>query len=74
MKKIFIVWNQTNYGDGYEFLGAYTSKTKAQKAYSAEMKERYGTANFDKLLDLWCDGDSGCEDSWKITEIEMVEN
>lgn len=71
MKKIYIVWNQTNYGVGYEFLGAYTSKAKAQKAYHDEMLERYGTANLDKLLDIWLDNDD--IDSWQITEIEVKE-
>lgn len=70
MKKIYIVWNMTNYNDGYEFLGAYTTKAKATQAYREEMKSRYGTTNIDKLLDLWMH-DYG-DDSWRIEEIEIV--
>lgn len=72
MRKVYIVWNMTNYGVGYEFLGAYTTKAKAQKAYNAEMKARYGTTNQNKLFDLWDDG-SGCADSWGINEVEVRE-
>lgn len=71
MKKIYLVWNLTNYDCGYEFLGAYKSKASAKKAYNKEMKERYGTTSEDKLLDLWEDADAGCCDSWKISEIEI---
>lgn len=73
MKKVYLVWNLTNYDLGYEFLGAFTSKTKATKAYNNEMKKRYGTTNIDKLFDLWDDAETGCADSWKITEVEVRE-
>lgn len=71
IKKMYIVWNMTNYGNGYEFLGAYTTKAKAQKAYNSEMKARYGTTNIDKLIDLW--SNDGGDDSWRIEEVEVVE-
>ena len=69
MRKVYVVWNMTNYGDGYEFLGAYTSKAKAKKAYNAEMRARYGTTNRDKLLDLW--EDDGGTDDWHISEVAV---
>lgn len=69
MRKAYIVWNLTNYDDGYEFLGVYLTKAQAKKAYNAEMKARYGTTNEDKLLDIWNDGESGCVDSWRIEGI-----
>lgn len=71
MKKLYLVWNLTNYDDGYEFLGAYKSKANAKKAYNKEMKARYGTTNEDKLWDLWDNADTACCDSWRIEEITI---
>ena len=73
MKKVYLVWNLTNYGYGFEMLGAYTTKAKAEKAYRAEMLSRYGTTDIDKLLDLWNRTDEGCADSWNITPLEVKE-
>lgn len=67
---MYIVWNMTNYNDGYEFLGLYKTKASAEQAYKREMKARYGTTNEDKLYDLW-DSDDGCTDSWRIEEIPI---
>lgn len=66
--KMYLVWNLTNYGDGYEFFGLYNTKANATKAYNQHMEGLYGTTDEDKLLELWDDG-SGCADSWKIDEI-----
>lgn len=67
--KMYLVWNLTNYNDGYEFLGLYSTKANAIKAYKQHMKKLYGTTNEDKLLELWEDVESGSTDSWKINEI-----
>lgn len=67
--KMYLVWNLTTYGDGYEHLGLYNTRADAEKAYSKEMKKRYGTTDEDKLWDLWDDGNNG--DSWKIDEIDI---
>ena len=67
--KMYLVWNLTNYGDGYEFLGLYNTKANAIKAYKQHMKKLYGTTNEDKLLDLWEDVENGSTDNWKINGI-----
>lgn len=71
MKQAYLIWNLTNYGDGFEMLGAYPTRAKAEKAYRAEMKKRYGTTDEDKLFDLWNDDETGCVDGWRITPIEI---
>lgn len=73
MKKIYLVWNLTNYGYGFEMLKAYPTKAKALKAYREEMIKRYGTADEDELLDIWNDDENGSCDSWTITEIKLEE-
>lgn len=70
-KELYLVWNMTNYGDGYEMLGAYTTKEKATRAYNREMKKRYGTTDEDELWDIWNNGETGSNDSWRITTIEL---
>ena len=69
--KMYLVWNMTNYGDGYEFFGLYNTKANATKAYKQLMKERYGTTNEDKLWDIWNNGETGSNDSWRIDEITI---
>lgn len=69
MKKIYILWNQTDYGYGYEFFGAYTTLAKAEKAFNDEMIKRYGTNDLDRLNIYWNNGDG--TDSWQISDIEI---
>ena len=69
--KMYLVWNLTNYGDGYEFLGLYNTKANATKAYKQHMKELYGTTNESKLVEIWTYSDDGCVDSWRIDEITI---
>lgn len=70
-KKLYLVWNMTNYGDGYEMLGAYTTLEKATRAYNREMKRRYKTTDPDELFDIWNNGETGSNDSWRIATIEL---
>ena len=72
--KMYLVWNLTNYGNGFEHLGLYNTKEHAEKAYNEEMKKRYGVslnskADEDSLLDVWNDSERGRVDSWRIDEI-----
>lgn len=69
--KMYLVWNMTNYGDGFEHLGLYHTKANAIKAYKQHMKKLYGTTNEDKLWELWADNESGDADSWRIDEITI---
>lgn len=68
--KMYLVWNMTNYGNGFEHLGLYNTRASAEKAYNKEMMKRYGTTDGDKLLGLWDDG-VGCTDGWRIDEVEI---
>lgn len=68
--KMYLVWNMTTYGNGFEHLGLYNTRASAEKAYNKEMKKRYGTTDEEKLWELWDDG-IGCADSWRIDEIEI---
>lgn len=72
--KMYLVWNLTNYGQGFEHLGLYNTMADAEEAYNKEMKKRYGVslnsqADEESLLDVWNDSESGCVDSWRIDEI-----
>lgn len=69
--KMYLVWNITTYGNGFEHLGLYNTRANAEKAYNKEMKKRYGTTNEEKLWDLWEDADMGRADCWRIDEIEI---
>lgn len=69
--KMYLVWNMTNYGDGYEFYGLYNTKENAKKAYDKHMKELFGTTDKDELGELWEDSETGDADSWKIDEVEI---
>lgn len=69
--KMYLVWDMTNYGSGFEFLGLYNTKTNATKAFKQHMKELYGTTNENKLLELREDVEGGCADSWRIDEITI---
>ena len=67
---MYLVWNMTTYGNGFEHLGLYNTLADAEKAYDKEMKKRYGTTNEEKLWDLWEDS-NGNADRWRIDEIEI---
>lgn len=67
----YLVWNLTNYNEGFEMLGVYTTLDKAKKAYKSEMQSRYGTTDEDMLVELWDNSDTGCCDSWRITPIRI---
>lgn len=67
--KMYLVWNMTNYDNGFEHIGLYNTRANAEKAYNKEMKKRYGTTNEKKLWDLWDDGNNA--DSWRIDEVEI---
>ena len=41
MKEMYIVWNLTNYGDGYEFFGICETLKEADKLYS-KICDKYG--------------------------------
>lgn len=66
---MYLVWNMTNYDNGFEHIGLYNTRANAEKAYNKEMKKRYGTTNEKKLWDLWDDGNNA--DSWRIDEVEI---
>lgn len=42
MKQGYIVWNQTNYGTGYEFFGVYRSYEQAFRQFRKVIRKRYG--------------------------------
>lgn len=65
----YIVWNQTNYGDGYEFFGVYKSEAKAEKVLAKVLKERYGKTEIDDEI-LEQEIEDG--DSYMITEVENM--
>lgn len=69
--KMYLVWNMTNYGQGFEHLGLFNTMADAEKAYDKEMKKRYGTTDIRKLWDLWDDSEKGRADSWRIDPIEI---
>lgn len=71
MRKIYLVWNLTNYGVGYEFLGAYTTLSAAREAYKKHMKASYGTDDEDELLNMWDDAEAGNADSWMISSVNL---
>ena len=67
MKEGYIVWNLTNYGDGYEFYGVFRSKEQAEAHLRKVLKARYGKLpkDEDELLE-WEDNVNGCLDSHRI--------
>lgn len=64
MKEGYIVWNQTNYGDGYEFFGVYRSEEKAIKQLRKVVRNRFGKCprKYEDIMyfvaDVADDGDS----------------
>ena len=69
MKEGYIVWNLTNYGDGYEFFGVYKSYKKALKCFRRIVRERYGKCprgDYSEISDWLCEIDNG-GDSFRIT-------
>ena len=69
--KMYLVWDLTNYGTGFEHLGLYNTKEHAEKAYKEEMLKRYGTTNKQDLFELWDNANTGSCDSWRIDEVEI---
>lgn len=70
MKEGYIVWNQTNYGYGYEFFGVYKSKKKAERMLRKVIRDRFGKCprNLYDLVDFVDEqvGESGV-DSYSVT-------
>lgn len=72
----YIVWNLTNYNDGYEIFGVYRTREAAEKQFKKVLKNRFGKLpkDTDELLkweDEVAEG-TGCLDSFRITP--FVEN
>lgn len=65
----YIVWNETNYGAGYEFFGVYKSRQKAEVVLAKVLKERYGKTEIDDDV-LAQEADDG--DNYLITEVENM--
>ena len=70
MKQGYIVWNQTCYGEGFEFFGVYRTREQAEKCFRRIMKQRFGKRNIteDELSEL--EMENGGEDSYQITYFE----
>lgn len=70
MKRGFIVWNQTNYGDGFEFFGVFRSRKEAEKCLRRVLRERFGRVpkDMDELIEL-----EGMENSYGITYFDSEE-
>ena len=68
MKEGYIVWNETNYGDGYEFFGVFRTRKQAEKAMRKVAKARLGRCprDYDKMLEA-LEGEEDMGDSYKIT-------
>lgn len=60
MQHAYIVWNQTNYNEGFEIFGVYQSYRKALACYRRVLRKRYGKSSADdELIQQWIsDGDS----------------
>lgn len=74
MKEGYIVWNQTNYGTGFEFFGVYKSKQAAERHLRRVVRNRFGKCprNLEDLMEEpYCgDSDAGCADGYGITKFE----
>ena len=73
MNKGYIVWNLSNYGDGYEIYGVYKSIEQAEKCFRKVVRTKLGYCprNYEKMideLDKYADG----EDSFRITPFEEI--
>lgn len=70
MKKGFIVWNMTSYGDGFEFFGAFRSRKEAEKCLRRVLKKRFGRVpkDLDELIEM-----QGEEDSYSVTYFNAEE-
>ena len=68
MKEGYIVWNQTAYGDGFEFFGVYKSRKAAERQLRKVIRNRFGKCprNLDDLIDF-VDSQTDGEDSYSIT-------
>ena len=51
MREGYIVWNQTSWGDGYEFFGVYRTLEKAQRVMEKIKKARYGDMTQEEIYD-----------------------
>ena len=76
MKGGYLVWNQSNYDEGFEIFGVYRTREAAEKQFKKVLKNKFGKVpkNTEELL-KWEDeacGDTGCLDSYRITP--FVEN
>lgn len=69
MKEGYIVWNLTNYGDGFEFYGVYKSEKKALKQLRRVIRTRYGKCPraYSDIMDFVYDKEGGdMGDSYRI--------
>lgn len=68
MKEGYIVWNQTCYGDGYEFFGVYKTFNKALKEFRKIVRAEFGKCplKYGDIIDFLIDNGHE-EDSYKIT-------
>lgn len=60
MKEGYIVWNQTSYGDGFEFFGVYRTLQKAEYMLKKIKKARYGEMTEDEI------------DEWELTTAACI--
>lgn len=67
MKRGWIVWNQTTYGTGFEFFGAYRTRKQANERLCEVVKKRFGKLpkDWNELIE-W----EGDEDSYNITHFD----
>jgi len=70
MKQGFIVWNQTNYGDGFEFFGVFRSYQEAKKHLRRVFKKRYGKDYYKLTQDEVFELENG-EDMFLISSYEL---
>lgn len=51
MKEGYIVWNQTNYGEGFEVFGVFRTYEAAKKCYKKVIRDRYGNQSEDEIAE-----------------------
>ena len=68
MKEYYIVWNQTNYGDGFEFFGVHRRWESALRQYRKVVKNRYGRCPraYDDIIDFLAENEN-YDDDLRIT-------
>lgn len=74
MQKGFIVWNETNYGQGFEFFGVYRTYDRAFKQLKKIIKAREGIVvkTPDDLDDFYLENND-YENSYRITYFSETE-